>query len=331
MGRITSITAACCAAALLTAAPLAAQPANKLTYVTFSAPVSLPGTTLPAGTYAFRLAESPANRHIVQVFNRDETKLLTTLLAVPAERNEAEGDPVVAFKETPSDRPPAVRYWYYAGEKAGNEFVYPKTQAMTIARASGESVMSVDTDSTSIEDWKTSTPTRITATADPSATSTASTASTGTSTATSTATTTAEPAQTPTPAPTTGTGTSTATTGSMTTGTATTGSMTTGSTATGTATSTATTTGSATAAEPAPATVPTTTAPTMTEPAPTPQTAAPPMVSAPSAQPEPVGTSGRAEPSELPRTASHMPAVGLIGLLALGGALVLRVARRSMA
>lgn len=281
MGRITSITAACCAAALLTAAPLAAQPANKLTYVTFSAPVSLPGTTLPAGTYAFRLAESPANRHIVQVFNRDETKLLTTLLAVPAERNEVEGDPVVAFKETPSDRPPAVRYWYYAGEKAGNEFVYPKTQAMTIARASGEGVMSVDTDSTSIEDWKTSTPTRITATADPSATSTASTASTGTSTATSTAT----------------------------------------------------TTGSATAAEPtpAPATVPTTTAPTTTEPAPTPQTAAPPMVSAPSAQPEPVGTSGRAEPSELPRTASQMPAVGLIGLLALGGALVLRVARRSMA
>lgn len=281
MGRITSITAACCAAALLTAAPLAAQPANKLTYVTFSAPVSLPGTTLPAGTYAFRLAESPANRHIVQVFNRDETKLLTTLLAVPAERNEVEGDPVVAFKETPSDRPPAVRYWYYAGEKAGNEFVYPKTQAMTIARASGEGVMSVDTDSTSIEDWKTSTPTRITATADPSATSAGSTASTGTSTATSTAT----------------------------------------------------TTGSATAAEPtpAPATVPTTTAPTTTEPAPTPQTAAPPMVSAPSAQPEPVGTSGRAEPSELPRTASQMPAVGLIGLLALGGALVLRVARRSMA
>jgi hypothetical protein len=218
MGRITSITAACCAAALLSAAPAAAQNANRLTYVTFSGPVSLPGTTLPAGTYAFRLADSPADRHIVQVFNRDETKLFTTLLAVPAERNQAEGEPVITFKETPSDRPPAVRYWYYAGEKAGNEFVYPKNQAMMIARASGEGVMSVDTDSTSIEDWKKGTPTRVTATADPSQTSTASTASTAsttTSTATSTATTTAEP---PTPAPattpaptTTGTGTSTAT------------------------------------------------------------------------------------------------------------------------
>jgi hypothetical protein len=323
MGRITSITAACCAAALLSAAPAAAQNANRLTYVTFSGPVSLPGTTLPAGTYAFRLADSPADRHIVQVFNRDETKLFTTLLAVPAERNQAEGEPVVTFKETPSDRPPAVRYWYYAGEKAGNEFVYPKNQAMMIARASGEGVMSVDTDSTSIEDWKKGTPTRVTATADPSQTSTASTASTAsttTSTATSTATTTAEP---PTPAPattpaptTTGTGTSTATTGTM----------------TGTATSTATTTTPEPApsqpSAPSPTTAPTTTAP---EPSAAPQTAAPPMVSAPSAEPQPVGTSGRAESSELPRTASQMPAVGLIGLLALGGALVLRVARRSMA
>jgi len=286
MGRITSITAACCAATLLMAAPALGQPANKLTYVTFSGPVSLPGTTLPAGTYAFRLAESPADRHIVHVFNRDESKLFTTLLAVPAERNQAEGESVVKFSETPSDRPPAVRYWYYAGEKAGNEFVYPKNQAMMIARASGEGVMSVDTDSTNIEDWKKGTPTRITASADPSATSTATT--TGTSTATSTATTTAEPRPTTAPvepaqppAPTT-----------------------------------------------PPATAPTTAAP---EPTPAPQTATPPMASAPAAQPEPVGTSGRAEPSELPRTASQMPAVGLIGLLALGGALVLRVARRSMA
>lgn len=305
MGRITSITAACCVAALLTAAPVAAQQADRLTYVTFSGPVSVPGTTLPAGTYAFRLADSPADRHIVQIFDRDQTKLFTTLLAVAAERNQAEGEPVITFKETPSDRPPAVRYWYYAGEKAGNEFVYPKNQAMMIARASGEGVMSVDTDSTSIEDWKKGTPSRITATADPSATSTASTASTAsttTSTATSTATTTAEP--TPTPAPTTGTGTSTATT----------------------------TTQEPAPSQPAPTPAPaTTTAPTTTpEPATAPQTTAP-MVSAPSAEPQPVGTSGRAEPSELPRTASQMPAVGLIGLLALGGALVLRVARRSMA
>ena len=47
-----------------------------------------------------------------------------------------------------------------------------------------------------------------------------------------------------------------------------------------------------------------------------------------SVTPEPstnrVGTSGR---RHLPKTASELPMVGLIGLLALGGALALRAAR----
>ena len=57
-----------CAAILLSAALAAAQgPANadRSTYVTFSGPVSLPGVTLPAGEYLFRLADSPSNRSIV--------------------------------------------------------------------------------------------------------------------------------------------------------------------------------------------------------------------------------------------------------------------------
>src|SRR5215213_4703759 len=129
MGRIRSITAAACATVLLGAAGATAQPQDRTTYVTFSGPVSVPGKTLPAGTYTFRLADSPADRHIVQIFDRDQSQLFATLLAVPAERNQAEGDPVITFKETPSNMPPALRYWYYAGDRAGNEFVYPKSQA----------------------------------------------------------------------------------------------------------------------------------------------------------------------------------------------------------
>src|SRR5436190_10738263 len=132
MRRISSTLTAAFAATLLTASMAGAQGvlADRETHVTFSGPVSLPGTTLPAGTYVFKLADSPANRNIVQVFDKDRSKLITTILAVAAERPQPEGDPVVSFKETPSDRPPAVRYWYYAGEKAGNEFIYPRAQAM---------------------------------------------------------------------------------------------------------------------------------------------------------------------------------------------------------
>src|SRR3954467_7385077 len=153
MGPIKSLAALACSAVLLTsAAPASAQTTqDRLTYVTFSGPVSIPGKTLPAGTYTFKLADSPSDRHIVQVFDKDQTQILATLMAVPADRVEAEGDPVITFKETPSDRPPAVHYWYYAGERAGNEFVYPKNQAMEIARASNESVMAIDSDSSNVD------------------------------------------------------------------------------------------------------------------------------------------------------------------------------------
>jgi len=39
-----------------TAAPVSAQRLDKLTYLTFSGPVQVPGLTLGAGTYRFQLA-----------------------------------------------------------------------------------------------------------------------------------------------------------------------------------------------------------------------------------------------------------------------------------
>jgi hypothetical protein len=259
MRRITSTLTAVCAATLLTVGVATAQGTlpDRKTNVTFSGPVSIPGATLPAGTYVFRIADSQTNRNIVQIFDKDELKLITTILAVAAERPEPEGDPVITFKETAADRPPAVRYWYYAGEKAGNEFIYPRAQAMMIARASGESVPAFDTDSTDIDAWKKGGVSTVTSSTEAQSSSTT--------------------AATPEPAP-------------------------------------------------APTTVPPAREPEMTPPA--------PMTSAPSAaatQPEPpatpVGTSGRAE--NLPRTASELPLVGLIGLVALTGALALRAARRA--
>src|SRR3954466_9687857 len=155
MRRTRSTVLAACAVLALGAGAAAQQTVqDRTTFVTFSGPVWIPGKTLPAGTYTFRLADTQSDRHIVQILEKDGGNLIATLLAVPADRGEAEGDPVITFKETPSDHPPAVRYWYYAGERSGNEFVYPKDQAMTIARASGESVMSIDSTSSDVNDWK---------------------------------------------------------------------------------------------------------------------------------------------------------------------------------
>src|SRR3954453_21445535 len=125
----------CCAAALtLVASTARADEWNKKTILTFSGAVQIPGATLPAGSYVFKLADIPGNRHVVQVFDKDEKKIYTTLLAVPNQRLDPSDKPVVLFSERASGSPQAVKVWYYPGETIGNEFVYPKSEGRGAAQ-----------------------------------------------------------------------------------------------------------------------------------------------------------------------------------------------------
>jgi len=136
----------CCAAAVVACfAPGArADEWNKKTILTFSGPVQVPGVTLPAGTYVFKLADLNGNRHVVQVFDQNEKKLYSTILAIPDERPEPVDKPVVLFSERSANTPQAIRSWFYPGERIGNEFVYPRFQAMTIARNTHQGVLSTE-------------------------------------------------------------------------------------------------------------------------------------------------------------------------------------------
>ena len=63
-----------CAIALLTClmgASGSAQTYDKRTVFAFSGPVALPGVTLPAGQYLFRLADPASSRKVVQVLSAD--------------------------------------------------------------------------------------------------------------------------------------------------------------------------------------------------------------------------------------------------------------------
>src|SRR4051794_20451996 len=135
-----------CAAALTVAlAPGArADEWNKKTILTFSGPVQIPGATLPAGSYVFKLADLAGNRHVVQVFDKDEKKIYTTLMAIPNERLDPTDKPVVLFSERATGSPQAVKVWYYPGDPIGNEFVYPKSQAMRIARETHTRVLATN-------------------------------------------------------------------------------------------------------------------------------------------------------------------------------------------
>src|SRR3979409_1743281 len=67
---------------------------DKKTTVKFSQPVEIPGVhlqgwgVLPPGTYVFKLLNSSSNRHIVQIFNKDQTQIYATVLAIPNYRLE---------------------------------------------------------------------------------------------------------------------------------------------------------------------------------------------------------------------------------------------------
>jgi hypothetical protein len=117
---------------------------NKKTVVTFTAPVELPGIVLPPGTYVFKLMDSQSNRNIVQVFNKDETHLFTTILAIPNYRLEPSENTVLRFEERPSNTPEAIRAWFYPGDNFGQEFVYPKGQGSEIAKRTSIPVLTTE-------------------------------------------------------------------------------------------------------------------------------------------------------------------------------------------
>jgi len=131
------------AAVLMTAlAPAAhADDFTKLTLLTFSGPVDVPGISLPAGTYRFQLADPNSGRRVVKVSDKDGTKTYGMFLTIPNQRMTPSDKPVVMFKETAAGAPPAVQVWFYPGETYGYEFAYPHEQALRIAKASHQSVL----------------------------------------------------------------------------------------------------------------------------------------------------------------------------------------------
>ena len=86
----------------------AAQTRDNKTTLTFSQPVEIPGHVLPAGTYVFRLADSLSDRHIVQVFNADGSRIIATVLAINNYRLTATNKTVISFNEVPRGSPETI-------------------------------------------------------------------------------------------------------------------------------------------------------------------------------------------------------------------------------
>ncbi len=96
---------------------------------------------LPAGTYVFKILNSSNDRHIVQIFNEDQSTIYATILAIPNFRLKATDKTVITFRERPAGQPEALRAWFYPGQNWGEEFVYPKAKALELAKVANEPVL----------------------------------------------------------------------------------------------------------------------------------------------------------------------------------------------
>ena len=120
---------------------------SRKTEITFSGPVEIPGVhltgwgVLPAGTYIFKILDSESDRHIVQIFNKDETTIYATILAIPNYRLKVTDKTVMTFRERPTGEPEALRAWFYPGRNWGEEFVYPKAKALELAKTANTPVL----------------------------------------------------------------------------------------------------------------------------------------------------------------------------------------------
>jgi hypothetical protein len=112
--------------ALMTPTPASGVTFDKLAYLTFNAPVQIPGATLSAGTYRFHLTNPDTSRNVLQVLSNDGAIVYAMFHTIPDARTSLTEVPVVTFRETPAGVPPAVRTLFYGGEYSGYEFVYPK-------------------------------------------------------------------------------------------------------------------------------------------------------------------------------------------------------------
>ena len=118
------IAALFCSAFLLCSSVMA-DSRDKKTILRFQEEVELPGIVLPPGTYVFKVPDFNY-RNIVQVYTEDESKLLTTLIGISAERLQGADRTSLRFGESRRASGDQLQRWFYPQEETGREFVYSK-------------------------------------------------------------------------------------------------------------------------------------------------------------------------------------------------------------
>lgn len=122
--------------ALSFAAIAIAGPSTRATKITFSAPVRVPGTTLSAGTYYFKVPHVSI-REIVRI--EDSNRRFVTQFMGVADYTQKRDHEVIIFGDHACGSN-AIKSWFYPNSGLGVRFIYPKQEAAEIAASCGEPV-----------------------------------------------------------------------------------------------------------------------------------------------------------------------------------------------
>jgi len=117
---------------------------QKLT-LTFDNPVEIPGHVLTPGTYVFELGlgDTSQDENVVRVYSKQGHHLYGMFLTVPDRRLTRSSKPILEFEEAGAGQPAAIYAWFYPDDKTGHEFVYPRSEAMRLARENNRPVASM--------------------------------------------------------------------------------------------------------------------------------------------------------------------------------------------
>ena len=100
---------------------------TRLSYLTFSSPVALPGVTLRPGTYAFEIADMNGSANVVLVRNRTRTEAFYMGLTNPVDRPGQIGrHGAVTLGEGVHGAARPIVVWYPPESAAGHAFIYSR-------------------------------------------------------------------------------------------------------------------------------------------------------------------------------------------------------------
>ena len=122
--RCVSLAAAAALAITTVTIGRAAEPGARVNVLTFSQPVALPGTSLPAGSYVFEVANPASSADVVRVRIRGTGLPVFAGFTRRVARPHHHTQPVT-FGEARRGEPVPILAWSPGGLASTYEFMYP--------------------------------------------------------------------------------------------------------------------------------------------------------------------------------------------------------------